>query len=102
VLAGAPVIVTDDIEAAADLIRPGIALYIGGMGAKEVTSTPGSTSGWATKPRSPMIQDLYLAGHKAEATAASPHSADRGDGAIGRWPSFATISRPGRSPSSTC
>ncbi len=36
VLAGAPVIVTDDVEAAADLIRPGIALYIGGMGAKEV------------------------------------------------------------------
>src|SRR5258707_1263930 len=32
VLTGAPVIVTDDVEAAADLIRPGIALYIGGMG----------------------------------------------------------------------
>jgi F420-dependent oxidoreductase-like protein len=36
VAASVPVIVHDDVEAAADLIKPSLALYIGGMGAKEV------------------------------------------------------------------
>ncbi len=72
VLAGAPVIVTDDIEAAADLIRPGIALYIGGMGAKEVNFHARVYERMGYEAEVAKIQDLYLAGHKAEAIAAVP------------------------------
>ena len=79
VLAGAPVIVTDDVEAAADLIRPGIALYIGGMGAKEVNFHARVYERMGYEAEVAKIQDLYLAGHKAEATAAVPDPADRRD-----------------------
>ncbi|HEX4432596.1 MAG TPA: LLM class F420-dependent oxidoreductase [Frankiaceae bacterium] len=72
VLAGAPVIVTDDVEAAADLIRPGIALYIGGMGAKEVNFHARVYERMGYEAEVAKIQDLYLAGHKAEAIAAVP------------------------------
>jgi F420-dependent oxidoreductase-like protein len=72
VLAGAPVIVTDDVEGAADLIRPGIALYIGGMGAKEVNFHARVYERMGYEAEVAKIQDLYLSGHKAEATAAVP------------------------------
>ncbi len=72
VLAGAPVIVTDDVEAAADLIRPGIALYIGGMGAKEVNFHARVYERMGYEAEVAKIQDLYLSGHKNEAIAAVP------------------------------
>ncbi len=72
VLAGAPVIVTDDIEGAADFIRPSIALYIGGMGAKEVNFHARVYERMGYEAEVAKIQDLYLAGHKAEAIAAVP------------------------------
>jgi len=34
VLAFAPTIIHDDLETAADLYRPAVALYVGGMGAR--------------------------------------------------------------------
>lgn len=67
-----PVIVADDVEACADLLRPMLALYIGGMGAKganfhyEVFARMGYEGECAT------IQDLYLEGRKPEAIAAVP------------------------------
>ena len=67
-----PLIVTDDMEAAADAVRPMYALYFGGMGAKRPTSTPTSRSGWDTSGEVAKIQELYLAGHKDEAAAAVP------------------------------
>jgi F420-dependent oxidoreductase-like protein len=62
----------DDVEACADLVRPLVALYAGGMGARganfhfEVFARMGYED-VATK-----VQDLYLAGRKGEATAAIP------------------------------
>jgi len=67
-----PVIVGDDVEACADLLRPTLALYIGGMGAKganfhyEVFARMGYESACS------QIQELYLAGHRQDAVAAVP------------------------------
>ena len=66
--------VDDDVEAAADRVRPFLALYIGGMGAKganfhyEVFARMGYEAECAT------IQDLYLDGRKDEAIASVPLS----------------------------
>jgi F420-dependent oxidoreductase-like protein len=72
VLAGLPVIVSDDVEAAADLIRPMIALYIGGMGAKQVNFHARVYERMGYEAEVAKIQDLYLAGHKDDAIAAVP------------------------------
>jgi F420-dependent oxidoreductase-like protein len=72
VLAGCPVILTDDVEGAADFIRPMIALYIGGMGAREVNFHARVYERMGYEAEVAKIQDLYLAGHKDEATAAVP------------------------------
>jgi F420-dependent oxidoreductase-like protein len=66
------VIPGDDIEQCADLIRPFVALYAGGMGAKDVNFhfDVFARMGWeeiATK-----VQALYLEGKKREAAALIP------------------------------
>jgi F420-dependent oxidoreductase-like protein len=67
-----PVIPGDDVEACADFIRPFLALYAGGMGARganfhfEVFARMGYED-VATK-----VQELYLEGKKQEAAAAIP------------------------------
>jgi F420-dependent oxidoreductase-like protein len=67
-----PVIVADDVEACADLLRPMLALYIGGMGAKGANFhfDVFARMGWEAECH--RIQDLYLDGHKPEAIAAVP------------------------------
>lgn len=64
--------VADDVEAAADVLRPVIALYIGGMGARGVNFHLDvfARLGWDTECE--KIQDLYLTGRKDEAIAAVP------------------------------
>jgi F420-dependent oxidoreductase-like protein len=68
------VVPDDDIDACADFVRPFLALYAGGMGARgtnfhfEVFARMGYED-VATK-----VQDLYLAGSKREAAAAIPLS----------------------------
>ena len=67
-----PVIIDDDIERAADRVRPMLALYVGGMGARganfhfEVLAR----MGWEAVCE--RVQDLYLEGRKADAAAAIP------------------------------
>jgi F420-dependent oxidoreductase-like protein len=72
VAASVPLIVTDDIEAAADAVRPFYALYFGGMGAKDTNfhANVPIRMGYETEVR--KIQELYLSGHKDEAAAAIP------------------------------
>ncbi|WP_199432232.1 LLM class F420-dependent oxidoreductase [Qaidamihabitans albus] len=72
VAASVPVVVHDDVEQAADLIRPALALYIGGMGAKSVNFHHDVFARMGYEDVADKVQDLYLAGHKAEATAAIP------------------------------
>lgn len=72
VAATVPLVVHDDVEAAADAVRPMLALYAGGMGARDTNFhfDVFARMGWEAECL--RIQDLYLAGKKAEATAAVP------------------------------
>jgi F420-dependent oxidoreductase-like protein len=74
VIAFAPTIVDDDIERAADLMRPSVALYIGGMGAKSMNFHFDVFSRMGYEAEATRIQELYLAGHRDEAVAAVPTS----------------------------
>ncbi len=74
VLASVPVLIDDDIEAAADRYRPTLALYIGGMGAKEANFHFDVICRMGYEAEAHKIQDLYLQGDKNAATAAVPTS----------------------------
>lgn len=67
-----PVIVADDIEAAASFVRPMLALYVGGMGARGANFHYDAVARLGYEAECARIQDLYLAGKKAEATASIP------------------------------
>jgi F420-dependent oxidoreductase-like protein len=67
-----PVVVHDDVEAAADMVRPAIALYAGGMGAKSMNFHADVFSRLGYPGEVEKIQELFLSGHKAEAIAAVP------------------------------
>ncbi|NIJ12264.1 F420-dependent oxidoreductase-like protein [Saccharomonospora amisosensis] len=74
VAASVPVIVHDDVEQAADLIRPALALYIGGMGAKTMNFHHDVFARMGYEDVADKVQELYLGGNKAEAAAAIPTS----------------------------
>ena len=61
-----------DVEAAADMVRPIIALYVGGMGAKGANFHRNVIDRLGYSDDCDRIQELYLAGRKAEAIAAVP------------------------------
>jgi F420-dependent oxidoreductase-like protein len=67
-------IVHDDVEAAADVLRPSYALYIGGMGHKDANFHKEVFARMGYEDVADKVQDLYLAGHKKEAIAAVPTS----------------------------
>jgi F420-dependent oxidoreductase-like protein len=60
----------DDVEAAADRVRPMLALYIGGMGARGANFHYEVFARMGHEERCAKIQELYLAGRKDEAAAA--------------------------------
>ena len=70
VAAPVPLSVDDDVEAAADRIRPFIALYVGGMGARGQNFHFDVVARMGFEAEATRIQDLYLAGQKLEAVAA--------------------------------
>ena len=72
VAATVPLIVTDDIEPAADALRPMYALYFGGMGAKSTNFHANVAIRMGYEQEVAKIQELYLGGHKQEAAAAIP------------------------------
>jgi F420-dependent oxidoreductase-like protein len=72
VAATVPLIVTDDIEQAADALRPMYALYFGGMGAKSANFHANVPIRMGYEGDVRKIQDLYLEGKKDEAMAAVP------------------------------
>ncbi|HMD44665.1 MAG TPA: LLM class F420-dependent oxidoreductase [Acidimicrobiales bacterium] len=72
VIAFAPTIITDDVEAAADLMRPSLALYIGGMGARQANFHFDVFARMGYEDVARRVQDLYLDGHKDDAAAAVP------------------------------
>jgi F420-dependent oxidoreductase-like protein len=72
VAASVPLIVTDDIESAADALRPMYALYFGGMGAKGANFHADVAVRMGYEAEVATIQDLYLSGRKDAAAAAIP------------------------------
>lgn len=64
------VAVDDDVEAAADRLRPAIALYVGGMGARDANFHFEKFCRLGYEREATRIQDLFLAGHRREAVAA--------------------------------
>jgi alkanesulfonate monooxygenase SsuD/methylene tetrahydromethanopterin reductase-like flavin-dependent oxidoreductase (luciferase family) len=72
VAATVPLIVSDDVDAAADALRPFYALYFGGMGAKGRNFHANVAIRMGYEAEIAEIQDLYLGGHKDEAAAKIP------------------------------
>jgi F420-dependent oxidoreductase-like protein len=68
----APVLVGDDIQACRDLVKPMLALYVGGMGAKGKNFYNSLVGRYGYEAEAATIQDLYLEGRKGEAAAAVP------------------------------
>jgi F420-dependent oxidoreductase-like protein len=66
------VVVDDDVERAADHLRPVLALYIGGMGAKSLNFHHTVFVRLGYEAAAAKIQDRYLAGDKKGAAAAVP------------------------------
>ena len=70
--AGTQVKVTDDVKSALDKLKPGIALYVGGMGHKSINFHKEMMVRRGFGEAADRIQELYLAKRKEEAIAAVP------------------------------
>ena len=72
IAATVPVIVHDEVEQAADFLRPMYALYFGGMGARKANFHHDVAVRLGYEAQAKRVQDLYLEGRKDEAAAAVP------------------------------
>ncbi len=72
VAATVPIVVDDDVERAADRIRPFVALYVGGMGSKSANFHRDVIARLGYERECDVITEAYLAGRKQEAVAAVP------------------------------
>jgi F420-dependent oxidoreductase-like protein len=79
----------DDIERAADRLRPALALYIGGMGARGLNFHYEVFARMGHEAEARKIQDFYLAGDKKSAIAAVPTRMVEDVALIGPWPKIA-------------
>ncbi|WP_017935000.1 LLM class F420-dependent oxidoreductase [Nocardioides sp. Iso805N] len=70
ILPMASVAIDDDIEAAADRLRPALALYIGGMGAKGANFHAEKFARLGYEREATRVQELFLAGRRKDAIAA--------------------------------
>jgi alkanesulfonate monooxygenase SsuD/methylene tetrahydromethanopterin reductase-like flavin-dependent oxidoreductase (luciferase family) len=67
-----PLFVGEDLQACRDLVKPLLALYVGGMGAREKNFYNQLVRRYGYEEAAATVQDLYLDGKKAEAAAAVP------------------------------
>src|SRR4051812_1432874 len=72
IAATVPLILSDDVEGAADALRPFYALYFGGMGAKGRNFHANVAIRMGYEEMVDKVQELYLSGKKDEAGAAIP------------------------------
>jgi len=72
VVVGAPVAIGEDVEHMIDWMRPMVALYVGGMGARGKNFYNELACRYGYEAEAKRIQDLYLDGKKEEAAAAVP------------------------------
>jgi F420-dependent oxidoreductase-like protein len=66
------VMVSDDVAAARDTMRPYVALYVGGMGSREQNFYNALVRRYGFEDAAQRVQDLYLEGRRDEAAAAIP------------------------------
>ena len=64
--------ISDDLDAARDVMRPMLALYVGGMGSREKNFYNALVRRYGFEEAADEVQDLYLSGKKDEAAAALP------------------------------
>jgi F420-dependent oxidoreductase-like protein len=67
-----PVVLTDDVQAGRDSLKPYYALYIGGMGARGKNFYNSLFRRYGFEAEAAVIQDLYLDGKQRDAAAAVP------------------------------
>lgn len=72
IAAGCTVAIGDDVQALLAMQKPNIALYVGGMGAKEKNFHNEMAVKYGYGEAAAKIQELYLSGRKQEATEAVP------------------------------
>jgi F420-dependent oxidoreductase-like protein len=66
------VCISGDLDAARDVMRPLLALYIGGMGSREKNFYNRTARAYGFEDAAVAVQDHYLAGRREEAMAALP------------------------------
>jgi F420-dependent oxidoreductase-like protein len=67
-----PVVVGADVQACRDLLKPYLALYVGGMGARGRNFYADLVGRYGYEADAARIQELYLEGRKGEAAGAVP------------------------------
>lgn len=72
ITAGGLVAIGDDVKGFLDFVRPMVALYVGGMGARGKNFYNSLFQRYGYEAEAKEIQDLYLDGKKKEAAAAVP------------------------------
>jgi F420-dependent oxidoreductase-like protein len=83
IVTGVPVAIGEDVDHLLDLVRPGLALYVGGMGARGRNFYNDLAVRYGFEAEAKTIQDLYLEGRKDEAAAAVPEELVRATSLIG-------------------
>ncbi len=78
-----PLVVDRDLEAAADRVRPLLALYIGGMGSRERNFHFNLFARMGFEAEVERVRDLYLEGRRPEAVAAVPTELVEAVGLVG-------------------
>lgn len=78
-----PVLLYDDLQLCRQMIRPYVALYIGGMGSRERNFYNQLAQRYGYVEEAKLIQDLYLSGDKAGAAAAVPDALVDATSALG-------------------
>ena len=68
----APALLTDDVEAGRDALKPYYALYVGGMGARGKNFYNDLACRYGYEAEARTIQDLFLDGRQRDAAAAVP------------------------------
>jgi F420-dependent oxidoreductase-like protein len=83
VFAGPALAIGENVEPLLEFVKPHLALYIGGMGAKGKNFYHTLATRYGYGPQSDRIQELYLAGDKAAAAKAVPDELVRDVSLIG-------------------
>ncbi len=83
IVAGGPMAVGSDVVHKRELDRDHLALYVGGMGARDKNFYNTVVRKYGFEAEAREVQDLYLAGHREEAAAKLPDALLEGTSLIG-------------------